>query len=102
MIAMLPYIRKGGKAEEFTPDMSVRDIKQAIRDKTAVVECPDDVSVDPVIVSQEPAHEVRNVLISCDSQEDYGSKADDIDFLICNAFAKSKSACRIEIVLVQF
>lgn len=101
LIALLGYINRGGQELDcFTSDMSVREIKSLIKDKeNPVEECGEDVvDVESVTVSPES---VSKVLISCSTKEDYDKKVDDIDFLICNAFAKAKGPVRIEIVCYQ-
>lgn len=106
MVVMLPYVRKGGNIDEFSPNMSVREIKKFIKDKLSTrvennLEVVHEQSGDSSDCGSGFVGDVRDVLISCNGRDDYDKKIDDIDFLICNAFAKTKRPCRIEIVLVQ-
>lgn len=91
----------------FSSDMSVREIKAKVKS----LGCSEDskrLENDEVIESEdgtevvEASKECRNILISCNGQDDYNKKIDDIDHLILTMFAKSKKNVRIEIVAVEY
>lgn len=108
MIAMLPYIRKGGKVEEFSPDMSKREINRLVKEKLSNrLENNESDEIEQLELNEDcevvtPSKECRNILITCRNQEDYNNKIDDIDMLILNMFNKSKKRVKIEIVAVEY
>lgn len=103
MVALLPYARKGGNVEEFSPDMSVREIKKLVKERLSTRLENDEVEQGVIDVEcADVTDEIENVLITCNGKEDYDSKIDAIDTLILNAFAKSKKKVKIKVVMVEY
>ena len=86
--------------------MSVRDVKAKIKQLEGSTSSKEEVEefekTEDGVEVVTPSKETRNVLISCNGKDDYDSKIDAIDQLICLMFAKSKKNVKIEIVAVEY
>lgn len=95
MFAMLPYLRKGGKADEFNPDMSSAEIKKEVKNllaKSQEKKEEKSVEIDPSTFTH------AEILLGFSSKAEYDKLIDELDFIICNAFAKADGPIRLELI----
>ncbi len=81
MIEMLPYVRSGGSLDDFSPDMSLREIRSKVRELSPVSPAP----------KKSSSVSKRDVLLSFSSVEDWDAKHDGIFMLVTEAIEQGRT-----------
>lgn len=102
MVAMLPYIRKGGSVDEFNADMSVREIKAYIKEHSARAEKEEEVVVDVEVKEEEHAFKSKKTIATFESHDDYNSKIDMVDQKILNLFEEPNKRYKVVVQVIEY